>query len=60
MNLSQDEIIENFGKHVDITIEILFFHMNMNLLVLLVDSTQQKENMNFQKFKTKYLFLLLD
>ena len=39
MELSEDEIIEKYGKFVDIVIEIHYFHVNTSLLVFRVDST---------------------
>ena len=39
MNLTEDQIIEKYGKNVDIAIEILFFHTNMIVHVLPVDLT---------------------
>ena len=38
MKLTEDEILQKYAKIVVIVIEILFYHMNMNLLVSHVDS----------------------
>ena len=37
MNLSEDEIIEKYGKNAVIVIEIPLFHMNMNGHAFYVD-----------------------
>ena len=39
MELTEDEIIEKYGKHCGIVIEILSYPTNKNLLVSHVDST---------------------
>ena len=39
MNLSEDQKTEKMINNVDIANEILSFHMNMNILALLVDIT---------------------
>ena len=38
MELTEDEIIEKYGKHC-IAIDIHYFHTNMNLLVLFAVTT---------------------
>ena len=39
MELTEDEIIQKYGKIVGIVIEILYYHMNMNRLAFHVDIT---------------------
>ena len=39
MELTEDEIIEKYGKNAYIVIAIVYYHMNMNLLVYHADST---------------------
>ena len=39
MNLSEDEILQNMLKKVDIVIEVHFYRTNMNLFVFYVDIT---------------------
>ena len=53
MNLSEDEIIENYGKNLAIEIEIHYFHMNMSGNVCHVGSMLSNENKNSQKYKEK-------
>ena len=53
MELTEDEIIEKMLENVDIAYKTFYYHMNMNGLVSLVDTTQSKENTNLLKFNEK-------
>ena len=61
MNLSDDQRIEKkLEKKVDIAIERLYFHTNMNLLVFRGDSTQLKENVNSLNYNERKIIILID
>ena len=45
------------GNDVDIAIEILYFHINMNGVVFLADSTYQSESMNSLRYNGRKLIL---
>ena len=51
------KIYKNMPKIVDIAIEIPYYHMIMNLLVLFVDITSINEKMNSLKNNVRKLIL---
>ena len=53
MELTEDEIIQKKPNVAGIVIETLYYHMNMNLLVLFVDITSINESTNSLKYKGK-------
>ena len=53
MELTEDEIIQEYGKRCGHCNQILYFHTNMNLLVLFVDITSINESTNSLKYKEK-------
>ena len=51
------KLYKNMESIVGIEIEILYYHMKMDLLVLFVDIMSINESMNSQKYKEKKLIL---
>ena len=50
MELTKDEIIQKMGNFVGIVVEILYFHMNMNLLAFHADITYTNQSSNCLKY----------
>ena len=59
MELTENEIIQNYGNNADVPLKTLFFHKNMNLIAFRVDITYLNKNTTSLKYNGKKLILLI-
>ena len=60
MELSEIEIIRKYAQNTVIVIELLYYHMNNNLLASHKDPTESNENTNSLKFSERRKILSMD